>query len=270
MLFCDSRWQCFAWLVNLTAVGLYSFLPYFWCSSVDSIQFHVACCTAVSSRCRNITDISLLQLLMWSGPKCLPADTCRICVLWRGVCCSCNIYRTLGIVCLWVPYFWNMMECIIMCFSILAPIISTFVQILIMSNTSLILLRWIIIMFPYQNTLTQPQTVHAEGNQYTCDVCNKSFFLCTTFSSHWQTHKQQSQYSCDVCDKSFWDKSNLKRHQSLHTGERLFSCCLCNKSYSDQSCLKQHLKRLHRFESPYSCDVWKRHLLLRWFEAPPS
>ena len=199
MLFCDSRWQCFAWLVNLTAVGLYSFLPYFWCSSVDSIQFHVACCTAVSSRCRNITDISLLQLLMWSGPKCLPADTCRICVLWRGVCCSCNIYRTLGIVCLWVPYFWNMMECIIMCFSILAPIISTFVQILIMSNTSLILLRWIIIMFPYQNTLTQPQTVHAEGNQYTCDVCNKSFFLCTTFSSHWQTHTNSSLSTHVMC-----------------------------------------------------------------------
>jgi len=30
-------------------------------------------------------------------------------------------------------------------------------------------------MFSYQNTLTEPQTVHAEGNQYTCDMCNKSF-----------------------------------------------------------------------------------------------
>ena len=29
MLFCDSRWQCFAWLVNLMAVALYSLLPYF-------------------------------------------------------------------------------------------------------------------------------------------------------------------------------------------------------------------------------------------------
>ena len=75
MLFCDSRWQCFAWLVNLTAVAIYSIFPYFWCSTVDSIQFHVAICTAVSCRWRYITDISLVQLRPWSGPKCLPATT---------------------------------------------------------------------------------------------------------------------------------------------------------------------------------------------------
>jgi len=51
-------------------------------------------------------------------------------------------------------------------------------------------------MFSYQNTLTEEQAILAEGNQYTCDVCKKSFALRTTFRSHWRTHKQESQYSC--------------------------------------------------------------------------
>jgi hypothetical protein len=83
MLFSDSRWQCSAWLVNMTVVALYSLFPYFWCSTVDSIQFHAACCTAVSCRWRYITDISLVRLLPWSGPKCLPDNTHRICVRER-------------------------------------------------------------------------------------------------------------------------------------------------------------------------------------------
>ena len=120
MLFCD-RWQCFAWLVNLTAVAVYGLLPYFWCSTVDSIQLHVACCVAVSCRCSYIADISLVQLLPWSCPKCLPADTCRICVMW-----GCGVLATFTEH--WAPYFWNMMGCIIlyciiMCFLILVPII---------------------------------------------------------------------------------------------------------------------------------------------------
>ena len=106
MLFCDSRWQCFAWLVNLTAVAVYSLLPYFWCSTVDSIQFHVACCTAVSCRCKCIADISLVHLLPWSGPKCLPTNTHRICVLWVGE---------------HIILFWNIMFLLI-----LAPIILPF------------------------------------------------------------------------------------------------------------------------------------------------
>jgi len=54
-------------------------------------------------------------------------------------------------------------------------------------------------MFSYQNTVTEQQTAHAEGNQHICDVCKKSFALCTTFKSHGRTHKQQSQYSSNVC-----------------------------------------------------------------------
>ena len=86
MLFCDSRRQCFAWLVNLTAVAVYSTFPNLWCSTVDSIQLHVACCTAVSCRWRYITDFSLFQLLPWSCPNYLPAIIYTICVLLGGCC----------------------------------------------------------------------------------------------------------------------------------------------------------------------------------------
>ena len=82
----------------------------------------------------------------------------------------------------------------------------------------------------YQNTHTEQQTVHAEGNQYTCDVCKRSFALRKAFRRHWLTHRLESQYACDVCDKSFYDKSGLKRHQRLHTEERPFSRRVCNKS----------------------------------------
>jgi KRAB domain-containing zinc finger protein len=132
-----------------------------------------------------------------------------------------------------------------------------------MSYTTFILLILILIIFSYQSPLTEPQRVHAEGNIYTCDVCNKSFALHTTIKSHWRTHKQQSQYPCNVYDKVFYDKSNLKKHQRLHTGERPFSCSVCNKYYNDQSYLKKHLhvhsdKSIERQGPPYSRDVCKK------------
>jgi len=83
-------------------------------------------------------------------------------------------------------------------------------------------------MFSYQNTQTEPQTVLAEGNQYTCDVCNKSFVRRKTFRNHWFARHQGSQYSCNVCDKSFYYEKNLKKHQQLHTGQ--FFSSVRNKS----------------------------------------
>ena len=84
ILFWDSRGQCFALLVNLTVVALYKFFLYFWWSTFDCTQFHVACSIPVSFRWRYITNFSLVHLLPWNGPKCLPANTCRICVLSAG------------------------------------------------------------------------------------------------------------------------------------------------------------------------------------------
>ena len=85
-----------------------------------------------------------------------------------------------------------------------------------------------LIMFSYQNPHTEPQTVHAERKQYTCDVCKKSFAVRKAFRDHWRARHQGSQYSCNVCDKSFYDKSNLRKHERLHTGQ--FSCSVRSKS----------------------------------------
>jgi len=108
MLFYDSRWQCFAWLVNLTVVAAYSLFPYFSCSLVDSIQFYVACCTAVSCSWRYIRNISLVQLLPLSGPKCRPSNTHThtICVLCGGVLFFHHLQNT-------STSFTDMMVCII-------------------------------------------------------------------------------------------------------------------------------------------------------------
>ena len=111
-------------MVHLTVVALYSIFPYIRCSTDESIQFHVACCNPVSCRWKCITNISLVQLLLWNGPKCLPANTQNMCVIRQCVVlpaftahCTCN--------------FGDMMEKIILLwksiwFLILAPIILPF------------------------------------------------------------------------------------------------------------------------------------------------
>ena len=125
MLFCNSRGQCFASLVKLMIVAVYSVFPYFWCSTVDSIQFWMACCTAVSCWWRYITNFSLAHLLLQSCPKRLPANTRRIFVLWGGgvVLPSSTVHCA--------PNFKDMMDCtflycITISFVILAPIILPF------------------------------------------------------------------------------------------------------------------------------------------------
>jgi hypothetical protein len=125
MLFCNSRGQCFASLVKLMIVAVYSVFPYFWCSTVDSIQFWMACCTAVSCRWRYITNFSLAHLLLQSCPKRLPANTRRIFVLWGGgvVLPSSTVHCA--------PNFKDMMDCtflycITISFVILPPIILRF------------------------------------------------------------------------------------------------------------------------------------------------
>jgi hypothetical protein len=82
-------------------------------------------------------------------------------------------------------------------------------------------------MFSYQNTVTEQQTVHDEGNQYTCDVCKKSFALCTTFRSHWHTHKQESQYSCNVCVISHSMIRVIWRNINAYILESVRSLALC-------------------------------------------
>jgi uncharacterized Zn-finger protein len=110
-------------------------------------------------------------------------------------------------------------------------------MILTMSNTTLLLLRLLINMLSYQNTVPEDKTKHAQES-YTCDRCNKTFAR-RTFRQHWHTHEKHM-YSCRTCNKSFYDKSNFKKHNRTHAGDRPFSCVVCNKSFSDPTGLKQH------------------------------
>ena len=121
ILFFDTREQCFAWLVHLTVVALY---PYFWYSVVDSIQVHVACHTPVSCRWKCIINISLVQLLPWNVPKCLPANMQNMCVMRQ-----CVVLPAFTVHCAYS--FGDMMEYIILLwkiiwFLILTPIILPF------------------------------------------------------------------------------------------------------------------------------------------------
>ena len=53
---------------------------------------------------------------------------------------------------------------------ILASIFSCFLMILTMSNTTLLLLRLLIIMLSYQNTVPEERMKHAKQKSYTCDM----------------------------------------------------------------------------------------------------
>ncbi|XP_023704286.1 zinc finger protein isoform X8 [Cryptotermes secundus] len=105
-----------------------------------------------------------------------------------------------------------------------------------------------------ENNLKEHQLINSGEQQFSCDVCKKSFSRHNNLKAHQRIHSGVRPFSCEVCKKSFRHRSHLKEHQRTHSGERPFSCDVCNKSFSHQTCVKQH-QRIHTGERPHTCDV---------------
>ena len=110
---------------------------------------------------------------------------------------------------------------------------------LIMSSTTLILLILILIMFPYQNAPTEPQTVHAERNQYTCDVCKKSFVRRKTFWNHWLArHEERPLVEWWLMDRNWSSCNKAWSIVSLSTRNLMLTvqgsnCCLWSETFTE-------------------------------------
>ncbi len=61
------------------------------------------------------------------------------------------------------------------------------------------------------------------------------------------------QYSCLICDKSFYPKNKLERHMSCHTKQKPFSCSQCNVQFYTQQSVNIHMQAVHQKLKPLSC-----------------
>jgi KRAB domain-containing zinc finger protein len=124
----------------------------------------------------------------------------------------------------------------------------------LLSNSFILLLRFILIYFSffYQRTVCGRELIH--GEKHSSDLCNKSLSQTVHLEIHQHIQREEHPYLCCVCNKSFCERGVLKRHQLIHSGEWPYSRDVCNKSFSRGSNLKVH-QRIHSEERPYSCDV---------------
>lgn len=114
---------------------------------------------------------------------------------------------------------------------------------------------------------THRKSVHAEGNNFTCHECGKSFktwpylkqhtwshrekqILCPNcpmmFSTkqilrgHLFTHADTKQFKCDICGKAFGRSDHLMNHKGYHLTEKNFPCSKCSKTFKLKKDQKKH------------------------------
>lgn len=120
----------------------------------------------------------------------------------------------------------------------------------------------------------------SQGN-FTCQICNRSFFHKGTLTHHMKSHKSnfcnickqefphgqldthicvppvashKVTKSCELCGKVFANPSALRIHYVVHTGEKPYRCNICGKGFTQKGNLKCHL-RIHTGERPFQC-MW--------------
>ena len=79
-----------------------------------------------------------------------------------------------------------------------------------------------------------------------CKVCGK-LVSSKNMGRHVQSHGDQN-FSCDICNKSFSTRDYLNQHTRTHWQPEEIKCSLCSSSFFSRSALrKQHI---------YSCNTY--------------
>lgn len=130
------------------------------------------------------------------------------------------------------------------------------------------------------NVLNGETSRDQNRKQFTCQICNRTFFHKGTLTHHMKSHKSnfcsickqhfphrnklnshsclppvtshRVSKSCELCGKSFANPSALRIHYVVHTGEKPHRCSLCGKGFTQKGNLKCHL-RIHTGERPFRC-----------------
>ncbi|XP_037548941.1 zinc finger protein 480 [Nematolebias whitei] len=108
--------------------------------------------------------------------------------------------------------------------------------------------------FFVKNSLYKHKRIHTGQKPFSCDLCERKFFVKGNLKNHMRIHTGQKPFSCDLCERRFSVKSSLKNHMKIHTGQKPFSCDLCERRFSEKSTLKKHMIT-HTGQKPFSCDL---------------
>ena len=59
-------------------------------------------------------------------------------------------------------------------------------------------------------------------------------------------HKEGKEFKCSLCERSFSLKANLLRHtEALHIKEKNHECKYCKKKFSVKDNCSRHMKKIH-------------------------
>lgn len=93
--------------------------------------------------------------------------------------------------------------------------------------------------FPTTQLLQNHQTLYHSKN-FTCGICNSSYYKKKELDRHVITAHTDIRYNCSKCSKSFSRKDKLARHEKTHLIPAFYNCALCPAVF-----IRKHLLDIH-------------------------
>jgi len=110
--------------------------------------------------------------------------------------------------------------------------------------------------------LTSHLYVHAIGDRFKCDECDKDFASKNHLQQHIKTHSSYA-HKCNQCGKMYNTVKNMKEHIKVMHSEKRLECDECEKLFSTISKLNYHKKGVHVLKS-FKCDQCKYRCKTNW------
>ncbi|CAL1298032.1 unnamed protein product [Larinioides sclopetarius] len=108
-----------------------------------------------------------------------------------------------------------------------------------------------------ENRLLTIKDIYAEGEPYSCSICNRRYRMKSALIAHLQTHLLRKLQQCKHCQRVFRDASSFISHLNTHTEERPYACTQCDKRFETEKVLKEHEIK-HTRERPHVCEFCER------------
>ncbi|XP_015437907.1 PREDICTED: endothelial zinc finger protein induced by tumor necrosis factor alpha [Dufourea novaeangliae] len=125
--------------------------------------------------------------------------------------------------------------------------------------------------------MEQTYLIHIQNHDnHKCSKCNVTFTSKKKVHEHYKTvhssklnHNNLSNngiYFCPDCRRTFLKKDDYSRHleSTLHLSKvskeisikNIFNCSVCSKKLISQRALDQHIRRVHKREKRFTCDMY--------------
>ena len=118
---------------------------------------------------------------------------------------------------------------------------------------------------------------HQKKEDFTCEVCSKTFTWEDEYDLHKKIHAKD--FQCSLCDKSYTRMDTLRKHEQVHHSGQIsgsptyfppqqaneyihylassarYYCSWCSKTYSSKQLAREHVRAVHLDQKDYSCDI---------------